>query len=296
MIRLEVKKRLHGSQGDFYLEVSLEVKDKEFVVVFGPSGSGKTTLLRILAGLETPQEGYIEMDGEIWYDSKKGINLPPQKREVGFVFQDYSLFPNMSVFENVAFGMRRKDPNKVMELLRLAKMEELKDRKPNTLSGGQRQRVALLRALARDPKVLLLDEPLSALDHETALRLRDEIKSFQRRYGIPTLMVSHNKEEILRLADRVIILVNGKIQAYGKPKEVLFSRVWSPKFSFQGIILEKQRMDLIYLLSIAVGSEIVQVVVDQETANSVNVGDTVLVSAKAFIPVIRKIHSPHLST
>lgn len=152
MIRLEVKKRLHGSQGDFYLEVSLEVKDKEFVVVFGPSGSGKTTLLRILAGLETPQEGYIEMDGEIWYDSKKGINLPPQKREVGFVFQDYSLFPNMSVFENVAFGMRRKDPNKVMELLRLAKMEELKDRKPNTLSGGQRQRVALLESFSERSK------------------------------------------------------------------------------------------------------------------------------------------------
>ncbi|MEZ0361376.1 MAG: ATP-binding cassette domain-containing protein [Hydrogenobacter sp.] len=296
MIRLEVKKRLHGSQGDFYLEVSLEVKDKEFVVVFGPSGSGKTILLRMLAGLETPQEGYIEVNGEIWYDSKKGINLPPQKREVGFVFQDYSLFPNMSVFENVAFGMRRKDPDKVMELLRLAKMEELKDRKPNTLSGGQKQRVALLRALAREPKVLLLDEPLSALDHETALLLRDEIKSFQRRYGIPTLMVSHNKEEVLRLADKVIRLVNGKMQAYGKPKEVLFSRVWSPKFSFQGIILEKQRMDFIYLLSIAVGSEIVQVVVDQDTANSVNVGDTVLVSAKAFIPVVRKVHSPHLST
>ncbi|RMH81441.1 MAG: ATP-binding cassette domain-containing protein [Acidobacteria bacterium] len=296
MIILRVKKHLHGPAGDFLLDVDLQVSDAEFIVIFGPSGSGKTTLLRIVAGLEKPDEGYIEVDGEVWYDSRKGVNLPPQKRDVGFVFQDYSLFPNMSVFENIAYGMKRKDYNKVMELLKLAKMEALKDRKPHTLSGGQKQRVALLRAIAKEPKLLILDEPLSAIDQETAVALREEIKAFQRKYRIPTFMVSHNKEDVLKLADRVLRIVNGQVRACGTSKEVLFSRVLSPKFSLKGILLEKSSADCVCVLSIAIGSELVQVVVDKYTSDGLNVGDTVLVSTKAFLPVVKKLHSPHLST
>lgn len=291
MIYLFVKKKLHGAEGDFILEVELEIKEGEFLSLFGPSGSGKTTLLRMLAGLEKPDEGYIEVNNEVWFDSKKGINLPPQRRDVGFVFQDYALFPNMSVFENIAYGMKRKDRERVMELLRLAGLEELKDRKPHTLSGGQKQRVALLRALAREPKILLLDEPLSALDQETALILREEIKKFQRTYGITTLMVSHNKEEVLTLSDRVARIEKGKIKKIGKPKEVLFSREFSPKFSFVGTLLEKEPVDCAFLLTLAVGSEVVEVVVSKETAEELSVGDKVLVSTKAFSPIVRKILS-----
>ncbi len=211
MIIIKVKKRLHGAEGDFWLDVELELRDGEFLVLFGPSGSGKTTLLRCVAGLERPEEGYIEVNGEVWFDSKRGINLPPQKRHVGFVFQDYALFPNMSLLENVMYGMKIEDKEKALELLRKVRLEGLKDKRPNQISGGQRQRVALIRALAREPKVLLLDEPLSALDEELRAELQEELKSFQRSYNIPTLMVTHHKEEALRLADRIVRIKEGRV-------------------------------------------------------------------------------------
>jgi molybdate transport system ATP-binding protein len=296
LIRLEVKKRLHGTSGDFILEAELEVKEEDFLVVFGPSGSGKTTLLRMIAGLEKPDEGYIEVKGKVWFDAKRGINLPPQKRDVGFVFQDYALFPNMSVFENIAFGMKKKDKDKIMELLRTAGMENLANRKPASLSGGQKQRVALLRAMAREPSILLLDEPLSALDHQTAQVFREEIKNFHKNYRITTIMVSHNKEDAFKLANRVMYLLEGKVLAEGTPKEVFFSRRSSPKFSLNALLLEKNYTDVVCVLTLAIGAELVQVVVDKDTADDLSVGDTLLVSTKAFVPVVRKIHSPHLKT
>ncbi|MFZ8859127.1 MAG: ABC transporter ATP-binding protein [Thermocrinis sp.] len=288
MIRFSLKKKLHGAQGDFLLELEFEMGAEEFIVVLGPSGSGKTTLLRMLAGLEKPEEGYIEVKGEVWYDSKRGINLPPQKRDVGFVFQDYALFPNMSLFENIAFGMKKKDPKKVMELLKLAGLEQLKDKKPSVLSGGQKQRVALLRALAKEPKLLLLDEPLSALDPETAIILREEIKKFQRSFNIPTIMVSHSREDALSLASRVLLLSEGKIKSVGKPKDVLFSRRESPKFSLNGIVLEKEIAEYACILSVGVGSEVVQVVVPKDQEKEFKPGDKVLLSTKAFVPIVRK--------
>lgn len=211
MIVIKVKKRLHGAEGDFWLDVDIELRNGEFLVLWGPSGSGKTTLLRCIAGLERPQEGYIKVNGEVWFDSKRCINLPPQKRHVGFVFQDYALFPNMSLLENVMYGMKGKDKEKALELLRKVRLEGLKDKRPNQISGGQRQRVALIRALAREPKVLLLDEPLSALDEELRAELQEELKSFQRSYNIPTLMVTHHKEEALRLADRIVRIKEGRV-------------------------------------------------------------------------------------
>ncbi|MFN7065954.1 MAG: sulfate/molybdate ABC transporter ATP-binding protein [Aquificaceae bacterium] len=221
MIRIRVKKMLHGVRGDFWLDVGFEVGVGEFVVLLGPSGSGKTTLLRTIAGLERPQEGYVEVNGLVWLDSKKGIDLPPQKREVGFVFQDYALFPNMSLLENVMYGMRRKNKEKAVELLRKVRLEALKDKKPTQLSGGQRQRTALIRALAREPQVLLLDEPLSTLDTHLRAQMQEELRSFQREYAIPILMVTHDREEAIRLADRVIRIEEGKIVEEGEPTKLL---------------------------------------------------------------------------
>jgi len=288
VIRFSLKKKLHGAQGDFLLELEFEMEENELIVILGPSGSGKTTLLRMLAGLEKPEEGSIEVKGEVWYDLKRGINLPPQKRDVGFVFQDYALFPNMSLFENIAFGMKKKDTQRVMELLKLAGLEQLKDKKPSVLSGGQKQRVALLRALAKEPKLLLLDEPLSALDPETAITLREEIKKFQKSFNIPTIMVSHNREDALSLASRVLLLSEGKIKSVGKPKDVLFSRRESPKFSLNGIVLEKEIAEYACILSVAVGSEVVQVVVPRDQEEEFKPGDSVLLSTKAFVPTVRK--------
>lgn len=221
MIRVRVKKLLHGFDGNFWLDVELEIRREEFVVILGQSGSGKTTLLRCIAGLEKPEEGYIEVDGEVWFDSTRGINMPPQKRDVGFVFQDYALFPNMSVLENVMYGMKKKDKKRAIELLKMAGLDGLKDKKPDKLSGGQKQRVALLRALAKEPKVLLLDEPLSALDPELRYELQEELKNFQKSSSIPALMVSHDREEALRLADRVIKVHKGKIIEEGVPHIIL---------------------------------------------------------------------------
>jgi len=282
------QKEASRSSGGFLLELEFEMEAEEFIVVLGPSGSGKTTLLRMLAGLEKPEEGSIEVKGEAWYDSKRGINLPPQKRDVGFVFQDYALFPNMSLFENIAFGMKKKDPHRVMELLKLAGLEQLKDKKPSVLSGGQKQRVASLRALAKEPKLLLLDEPLSVLDPETAITLREEIKKFQRSFNIPTIMVSHNREDALSLASRVLLLSEGKIKAVGKPKDVLFSRRESPKFSLNGIVLQKEIAEYAFILSVAVGSEVVQVVVPRDQEKEFKPGDKVILSMKAFIPIVHK--------
>jgi len=221
LIRVRVRKRLFGVDGPFELDVDFCIEDREFLVIFGPSGCGKTTLLRIIAGLEKADSGYIEVDGTIWLDTEKGINLPPQKRRVGFVFQDYALFPNMTVLQNVLYAMRKKDKKRALELLEMADLISLKDRKPSHLSGGQKQRVALIRALAMEPKILLLDEPLSALDPDLRKELQLELKNFQQRAFIPALMVSHDQEETLRLADKVIRINRGKIVASGSPSTLL---------------------------------------------------------------------------
>ncbi|MFN7066046.1 MAG: ATP-binding cassette domain-containing protein [Aquificaceae bacterium] len=248
MIRVKVKKKLHGVKGDFWLEADLEM-GAQFVVLLGPSGSGKTTLLRCIAGLETPQEGYIEVNGSVWFDSKRGINLPPQKRQVGFVFQDYALFPNMSLLENVMYGMKIKDKEKALELLKKVKLELLKDKKPHQISGGQRQRVALVRALAREPQILLLDEPLSALDEDLRATMQEELKNFQKEYAIPTLMVTHIWQEALKLADRIIRIEEGRIKEEVKPKRTLL-KVIDKKLEDEEIVLTVSIEGRVWELSI----------------------------------------------
>ncbi|MFN3567954.1 MAG: ABC transporter ATP-binding protein [Caldimicrobium sp.] len=251
MIKVKVKKKLHGIRGDFWLDVDFKM-GAEFVVLLGPSGSGKTTLLRTIAGLETPQEGYIEVNGAVWFDSIKGINLPPQKRQVGFVFQDYALFPNMTLFENVMYGMKKKNKEKALELLNKVKLEALKDKKPHQISGGQKQRIALIRALAREPQILLLDEPLSALDEDLRATLQEELKGFQRQYGIPTLMVTHSWEEALRLADKVIRIDEGKIKEEGEPRNTLLK-----------VIDKKLKNDEI-VLTVSIGGKVLELGINKK--------------------------------
>ena len=192
----------------------------EFVSFLGPSGCGKTTTLRMIAGFEYPDSGSIKVDG------KEITDLPPNKRNVGMVFQAYALFPNMTVANNVGFGMRVKRQPKdairkrVGELLQLINMPEKADRYPYQLSGGQQQRVALARALAIEPTVLLLDEPLSALDAKIRVSLRTEIRSIQRQLGITTVYVTHDQEEALSLSDRVVVMSQGRIEQIGTPFEI----------------------------------------------------------------------------
>src|SRR5687768_7436171 len=201
-------------------DVSLDVYRGEFVCFLGPSGCGKTTLLRAIAGLDPQDEGTIEIAGR---DVSK---LPPAARDFGIVFQSYALFPNLTVVANVGYGLvnRRKSRAeinaRVQELLTLVGLSDQAKKYPVQLSGGQQQRVALARALATSPGLLLLDEPLSALDARVRLRLRDEIKSLQRRLGVTTIMVTHDQEEALAMADRIVVMNQGVIEQVGTPSEI----------------------------------------------------------------------------
>jgi len=199
------------------LNVDFTVPAGELAVLHGASGAGKTTLLRILAGLEQPDDGCIEVDGKTWFDQKQRICVPPQKRSVGFVFQNYALFPSMTVRRNLEFAAgRRKDP-RVDMLLEMVELEELQHRYPEKLSGGQQQRVALARALIRQPKILLLDEPLSALDEAMRGKLQEKILDLHQKLGLTTILVSHDRSEILRMADHVLALHNGRLTFDGPP-------------------------------------------------------------------------------
>jgi molybdate transport system ATP-binding protein len=211
-------------------------------------------------------------------------SLPPQKRSIGFVFQEYALFPNMSVRENLLYV--RKDPVLAGRLLEMTGLEESAERYPSTLSGGQKQRVALCRALMGRPKLLLLDEPLSALDPVMRRQLQEDILRLHREFGTTTLMVSHDPTEIYRLADRVLHLEEGRITEEGLPSELLLETVGSQKLSFRGEILEIRRRDAIHVAVVAIGQQIVEVVLAGREAAELKVGDRVSVAAKAFAPTL----------
>ncbi len=201
-------------------DVSLELYDGEFFSMLGPSGSGKTTCLRLIAGFEQPTAGQIELHG------RSLVGVPPYERDVNTVFQDYALFPHMSVGENVGYGLmvkrvpKRERTERVHEMLELVRLPGLADRKPSQLSGGQRQRVALGRALINHPSVLLLDEPLGALDLKLRQQMQIELKSIQQRVGITFVYVTHDQEEALTMSDRLAVFNQGKIEQLGTPAEV----------------------------------------------------------------------------
>jgi len=284
MISLNIKKELHGSNGVMNLDINLSLQNGEFVALSGVSGSGKTTLLRVLAGLEEAF-GEIIVDGEIWLNEK--IKKPIQKRDIGFVFQDYALFPNLSVIDNLLYVKKDKDLAK--QLLSLTDLYELKNRYPNSLSGGQKQRVSLCRALMKRPKILLMDEPLSALDPHMRLKLQDEILTLHKEFKTTTIMVSHDPREMYKLASRVLVLKDGKIIDDGLPKDILLKTQGSQKFSFEGELLYIIKVDVINIAIVAIGQQIVEVVISNIEAQNLIIGEKVNVSTKAFSPTIKKI-------
>jgi molybdate transport system ATP-binding protein len=282
MIKIEINKKLHGANGGMDLSVRLDILQGDFVALTGQSGSGKTTLLRILAGLES-SSGTISVEGEVWQDSK--TSLIPQKRKIGFVFQDYALFDNMSVEQNLLYV--QKDRALAYKLLELTQLNQLKDRMPSTLSGGQKQRVSLCRAMMNRPQLLLMDEPLSALDPTMRTKLQHEILALHKEFGTTTIMVSHDPSEIYRLAQRVVVLHGGKIINDGTPKDILLKTSGSAKFSFEGELLDIVKVDVIHLAIIAIGQQLVEVVVSDDEAKTLEIGQSVSVSTKAFTPRLK---------
>ncbi len=238
MIRINIRKILNMPVGVSDLIIDTELRLAEITAIQGKSGAGKTSLLKILAGLMHPETGYIEVNGEVWLNTEQKISLPPQKRNIGFVFQDYALFPNMTVKQNLQYALgKEKDLGQVNHLLKLTGLTAFAEHKPVTLSGGQKQRAALARALIRKPALLLLDEPLSAIDNETRLELQQELLQLHKEYQFTALLVSHDTDEIFKLATQAICIDNGLVIKTGSPTDLFASKAANNKLRLEGIVI-----------------------------------------------------------
>jgi iron(III) transport system ATP-binding protein len=229
VLRVEATTRV----GALDLDVALGVGAGECLALAGPSGAGKTTILRVAAGLLRPARGLVEADGETWLDTERGIDLPPELRSCGYVFQDYALFPHLTVAANIGFGLpRRERARRVPELLAIVGLASLERRYPHELSGGQQQRVALARALAPAPELVLLDEPWSNVDPFLRETLRAEVAEIIRPLGVTVLLVTHDREEAFSLADRVALMRDGAIVQEGTAEELYFAPAsrWAAEF------------------------------------------------------------------
>lgn len=290
MITIQIQKKLQSASGEMLLNLDFKIQENEFVTLYGASGSGKTTTLRILSGLTEADKGTITVDNTTWLETDKKIQLPPQKRKIAYVFQDYALFPNMSVRENLNFALEKNQDNSIIEeLLELMELQQLQHQKPAQLSGGQKQRVALARALVQKPSILLLDEPLSAVDHEMRIKLQDYIIQAHRKYKLTTILVSHDIAEIYKMSDKVIVLENGKISKQGTPEEVFSSKLVSGKFQFVGEILKIKKENFIYIVVVLIGNNVVKIIAMEEEITHLNIGNKVLIASKAFNPILTKI-------
>ena len=287
MIKIRVKKVMQTPEGECRLDVDLSFNSGEFVTIFGESGAGKTTLLRLIAGLTEPEEGYIEIDGKVWFDSQKKISLPIQQRNIGFVFQEYSLFPNMTIRENLRYALLDKNNGPLIdEWLEILNLKGLEGQKPDHLSGGQKQRVALARALISDPKILLLDEPLCALDINLRLQLQDEIVRIYQKTKTTTILVSHDLLEVFKLSGKIFVIDKGRVIRTGSPQEIFVNNNLSGKFKFVGEILEINKDGVVNILTVRIGNNITEVVATDEEIVRLKIGSKILVATKAFNPLI----------
>ena len=290
MISINIGKTLRAASGKMHLRLQMNIEKGEFIALYGESGAGKTSVLRMLAGLLTPDEGTIRVHEQVWFDAVSGVNLEPQQRRIGFVFQDYALFPHLTVRRNLEFALQKKqDPGIVEELIALTDLGALQDELPERLSGGQQQRVALARALVQKPDILLLDEPLSALDARIRSRLQDHLLEAHHKYGLTTILVTHDLGEIHKLANRVIELEHGSISREGTPLQVFSHHRLSGKFQFTGEVIAFEQQGVIFLVSVLINREIVRVIAQKDEVAGLRVGDRVLLASKAFNPVLLRI-------
>ncbi len=221
-LKVDISKDLWSPRGPMQLKLDFELPKGEIVAIYGPSGAGKTSVLRAISGLMKPESGRIIFDDRVWLDTNSKIFTKPQERDVGFVFQNHALFPNMNVRQNLEFASPKDGPDAfIEEVVEVMTLGRLMEANVENLSSGQQQRVALARALVRRPKLMLIDEGLSALDDELRQRLQQLILDIHHRFNLTTICVSHSKQEIHRLTDRVLLLEEGRILADGMPNEVI---------------------------------------------------------------------------
>ncbi len=290
MIHIQLHKSLLAASGQITLKVDLQFKEGDFIAIHGPSGSGKTTLLRLIAGLLRPEQGKIQVGSNIWLDTTIPVFLPPQQRDIGLVFQDYALFPNMTVRENLNFALKKKQaPHIIDELMEMTDLSGLANRRPQQLSGGQQQRVALARSLVRQPKILLMDEPLSALDPEMRAHLQDYILKTHQAFHLTTILVSHDVNEIVRLADRVLVMRNGKIEQSGSAEEVLLGGALEEILQLKGIIKKVYEKEKKFFIHIKIGENQLEVAVSKSEVKQLEVGDPVLISTSSADLKVKKM-------
>lgn len=282
MITIDCKKKISD---DFSIDARLEINKGSFVCLYGRSGSGKTTLLRILAGFLRADSGSIK-DGDLVLQEGNEF-LSAGKRRIGFLFQDYALFENMSVTGNLLFA--RNDPQKAAMLLEILELSEFAKSGVEGLSGGQKQRVALARALMQEPEILLLDEPLSALDFTMREKIQEYLLKIHEQFHQTVILVSHDVSEIYRLCKRVYEMKDGRIVRTGTPEEIFLKTSGSQKFSFAGKVVDLQARDGVKVAVVAIGSQLCEVVLSNAEADGLQVGDEVKADAKAFNITLRKI-------
>ena len=286
MIDIALSKTLQSSAGRLDLDIHATIETGSLATLFGASGAGKTTILRMLAGLCDPDEGKLVVAGQTWFDRARRINLPPQQRSIGFVFQDYALFPNLSIRQNVAYGASKDAIAWIDELLELTGLDALQHRIPETLSGGQKQRVALARALARKPTLLLLDEPLSALDATMRSQLQDDLARLHQRLGLTTLLVSHDLGEVFKLSGHVLLLEGGRITHSGTPAETFLQQRLVGRLSLRAQVLAIRREEVIHIVSLLIGQDVIDVIASDDEVAGLRPGESISVATKTFSPFL----------
>ncbi|MEL6867892.1 MAG: ATP-binding cassette domain-containing protein [Bacteroidota bacterium] len=295
MIQAHFQKSLRSAQGKMQLDFDLEIKQGQLLGLYGKSGAGKTTVLRILAGLLQADSGQIVVEGQPWLDVEKGISLRPQQRSVGLVFQDYALFPNMTVRENLNFALGKgQDSRLIEELIEVSELQGLQKQKPAKLSGGQKQRVALARALVQMPPLLLLDEPFSAVDQEMRIKLQDYLLQVHQKYALTIILISHDITEIIKMADQVVELEEGKIIRKGPPHQVFLQEKEKQENTFHitGTIIAIKREKQITLLTITIYDQMIKIPTSHLEGAPFRIGDRVQINAKALTTLSQKGSNP----
>ena len=272
--------------------MAFDIPRGKITALFGPSGAGKSSVLRLISGLEMAEDGFISNGNETWFDKAKGINLHPQQRSVGFVFQDYALFPHMTVEKNVAYGIKEKWRMKeIKDLIGIAGLSGYERHYPAQLSGGQKQRVSLIRAIARKPDILLLDEPFSALDWQTRIQLQEDVKNIIKQFNVTTMYVTHDVSEVYKLANNVIVMESGKEVKRGTPEEVFLGKRLSTRVQVTGKVVGIEHDSIMASVTILHADQFFKTLIDTEELKSLNlrIGDDVIVGVKSSDVILFKI-------
>jgi len=285
LLSFHIEKEMKGKTGAVNLVFDAQIMLNDFVSVMGKSGAGKTSLLRMLCGLLTPDSGYIRFGSEEWYNSSTGVNMPPQKRRAGLVFQDYALFPNMTVFGNLKFAAGRNNIHLINELIELTGLESCANRYPDTLSGGQAQRAALCRTVVNKPRILLLDEPMASLDRDTREHLHKVIISIHDRFAITSILVTHDLSDAFRLSNKLMIIENGNIISFDTPENVISPEI-NTKLTLHEIVASIDKGPVSATLTVFIDNSLIKVNIPMEEADNFHRGDNLLMPAQISNPVV----------